>query len=89
MGGNEVFEERARDGDHVRADAPTSGVVGPLLDRVLRGRDEGFSRESIVDPNAEIEKGYEPGVMPQDFDEKLSDGDLHVLVKYLLEAAKA
>ena len=86
MGGNEVFEERARDGDHVRADAPTSGVVGPLLDRVLRGRDEGFSRESIVDPNAEIAEGYQPNVMPQDYEQRLSDEELNALVAYLVRS---
>ena len=46
----------------------------------------GFIRTSIVDPNADVTKGYKPNIMPQDFKDKLSKQELDALVKYLLEA---
>ena len=33
-----------------------------------------------------MEKGFEDGVMPQDFGDKLSEEELDALVKYLLES---
>jgi hypothetical protein len=39
-----------------------------------------------VDPNAQIEKGYKPDVMPQNFGSELSKEELDALVKYLLES---
>jgi cytochrome c oxidase subunit II len=84
--GEAVFEEQGCGSCHALADAGTESEIGPDLDRVLRGRDEDFVRESIVEPNAEIAEGYQPGVMPQDFGEKLSDAELDALVTYLLEA---
>ena len=40
----------------------------------------------IVDPNADVTKGYKPNIMPQDFGTKLSKEELDALVKYLLES---
>jgi cytochrome c oxidase subunit II len=72
---------------HILADAGTKGEVGPDLDKVLPGKKADFIRESIVNPNAEIAPGYQPGVMPQDFKDKLSDQQLQSLVDYLLKVA--
>ena len=41
-------------------------------------------RESIVDPNAYIAPGYQPGVMPGTFESTLSDEQLDALVQYLV-----
>jgi cytochrome c oxidase subunit 2 len=57
--------------------------VGPDLDRVLRGQDDAFIRTSIVDPNAEIARGFSPGVMPPNFEDSLSPAELDALVQYL------
>ena len=54
---------------------------------VLPGQSEEFVRESIVDPDAQIAEGYQPGVMPSNFGDTLSDEQLDALVKYLLEVA--
>jgi cytochrome c oxidase subunit 2 len=72
---------------HRLADAGTSGEVGPDLDKVLPGKSADFVRESIVNPNAEIAPGFRPGVMPQDFKDKLSTQQLDSLVEYLLKTA--
>ena len=72
---------------HALAAAGTSATVGPDLDDVLTGKDAAFIEKSIVDPNAEIAKGYPPNVMPQDFQTTLSPQDLKGLVNYLLDHA--
>ena len=59
------------------------GRAGP---RQAGPRERRFIRTSIVDPNADITKGYKPNIMPQDFKDKLSKDELDALVKYLLEA---
>jgi cytochrome c oxidase subunit 2 len=87
--GKEIFDVQNCDTCHTLADAGSTAQVGPDLDKVLAGKDADFVRESIVDPNAKIEKGFQPDLMPKDFDEKLSDAQLDALVKYLLEATKA
>ena len=60
--------------------------VGPDLDTVLVGADEEFVRESIIDPNAEIAEGYQPNVMPGDYEQRLSDAELDALVQFLLDS---
>ncbi len=87
--GKQIFDEQGCDTCHTLADAGSTAQVGPDLDKVLAGKDANFVRESIIDPNAEIEEGYQPDLMPKDFDAKLSDEQLDALVEYLLEATKA
>ena len=41
----------------------------------------------IVDPNAEIVKGYPPNVMPQNYEQLLSAKEIEDLAKYLIENA--
>ena len=41
--------------------------------------------ESIVDPNAEIAKGYPPNVMPSNFGQVLSKKEVEELVEYLID----
>jgi cytochrome c oxidase subunit II len=86
--GAAIFEEAepACSTCHTLADAGSDAEVGPNLDNVLRGKDEAYIREAIVDPDAEISEGFQPGVMPQDYGEKLSDEQLDALVQYLVEA---
>ena len=87
--GKSIFADQGCGACHTLADAGTNAATGPNLDKVLRGKDEGFVRESIVDPNAEIEEGFQPGVMPENYEERLSDGELDSLVTYLMETTKA
>ena len=72
---------------HALADAGTTAEVGPDLDNVLAGKNADFIRKSIVDPNAEIAPGFQPNVMPGNFDESLSQQQLDSLVEYLLDTA--
>lgn len=72
---------------HALAEAGTEGQTGPDLDSVLAGQDADSVRESIVDPNAEISEGFQPDVMPQNYEEIFTEQQLEGLVEYLLEAA--
>jgi len=86
--GAEVFVNKGGCGAcHTFAAAGTGGVTGPDLDEVLPGESEAAVREMIVNPNAEIAKGFPPNVMPQNFEQLLSPKELEDLVKYLLENA--
>lgn len=45
--------------------------------------DEDYLRESIVDPNAKIVKGYAPNLMPQTFGEMLSEEEITAVIAYI------
>ena len=82
--GKELFTQQCGS-CHALADAETQGQVGPDLDNALQGKDEEFIRTSIVDPNAQIAQGYQPDVMPQDYEQTLPGPQLDGLVEYLVE----
>ena len=70
---------------HTLADAGAKGQVGPDLDKVLKGKDAAFIKESILDPDKEIAPGFQPGIMPANFGDTLSPEQVDALVKYLSE----
>lgn len=74
-------------GCHKLADAGTSGGVGPDLDTALKGKDAAFIKESIENPNAEIAKGFNANIMPDNYGKLLSAAEIDGLVKYLEEVA--
>jgi mono/diheme cytochrome c family protein len=73
---------------HTLQEAGATGTVGPNLDDGLKGKDAAFIHESIVDPNAEVTSGFQPGIMPQTYGDQLNDQQLADLVAFLLQAAK-
>jgi cytochrome c oxidase subunit II len=83
--GEELFTSSGCSGCHTLAAAGANAKVGPDLGK-LGDADAAFIRKSIVDPNADVTKGYEPDIMPQDFGDKLNKEELDALVKYLLES---
>ena len=83
--GEQVFTAQGCGSCHTLAAANASGTVGPDLGK-LKKANAAFVRQSIVDPSAEVEQGFPDGVMPTDFGDKLSPGELDALVKYLLES---
>jgi cytochrome c oxidase subunit 2 len=68
---------------HTLADAGTTGTTGPDLDKVLKGKDAAFIKQSILTPNAVIAPGYQPNIMPPNFGATLSTQQVDALVKYL------
>jgi cytochrome c oxidase subunit 2 len=73
---------------HTLAEAKTSGTTGPDLDQVLRGKDPAFIKESILDPDAEVAKGYAKGIMPPNYKSTLTPAEVDALVKFLSDATK-
>jgi mono/diheme cytochrome c family protein len=84
--GAQVFANSGCGGCHTLAAAKSGGSVGPDLDEVLPGQNEAMVKESVVDPNKVIAKGYPPNVMPANFEQSLSPKEVEDLVKYLLES---
>lgn len=91
-----VFNDKGCGGCHTFTPAKASGKVGPSLDDVATGFAAakaagktkatdlaGFIKESIVDPNAYISKGFAPNVMPQNFGTSLTPKQLDDLSAYL------
>ena len=87
--GAQVFANNGCGNCHTFAAAESGGVTGPNLDQVLPGQTDAMVEESIVEPNAQIAKGYPPNVMPQNFGEMLSPTELEDLVQYLIENSPA
>jgi mono/diheme cytochrome c family protein len=88
--GAQVFANNGCGGCHTLAAAGSGGVTGPNLDESLAPDDSTAAiEEMIVDPNAEIVKGYPANVMPANFGEALSKKELEDLVQYLIENTPA
>lgn len=71
-----------------------SGEMGPPLKNagsVAATRVQGMSasdyiRQSILEPNAFVPKGFDPDMMPGDFGEKMTGKELEMIVKFLAES---
>jgi cytochrome c oxidase subunit 2 len=81
----QLFSSAGCAGCHTLKAAGATAKIGPDLGK-LQNADAAFIRRSIVDPSAEVEEGFQDGVMPQNFGEQLSKEELDALVKYLLES---
>jgi len=73
---------------HTLSDAGATGKIGPDLDTALKGKDDAFIHESIVDPDKFVENGYQPGIMPPNFEDTLQPTQIDALVKYLSDVTK-
>jgi mono/diheme cytochrome c family protein len=81
--GASLFESQGCTGCHTLAAAGSTATTGPVLDAALKGQSKSFISTSITDPNAEIAKGYPPGVMPETFGQSMTPEQLTALVDYL------
>jgi mono/diheme cytochrome c family protein len=88
--GAQVFANNGCGGCHTLAAANSGGVTGPNLDEYLASDDNAAAiEEMIVDPNAEIVKGYPASVMPQNYGQLLSKTELEDLIQFLIESTPA
>jgi cytochrome c2 len=91
--GKAAFTANGCNACHTLAAAGSTGTVGPDLDKLktyaadAKMPLDAFIRESIVKPNAYIEKGYAKGVMPESF-ASLPKSTLDALVAFLSASAK-
>ena len=81
--GKKVFADSGCDGCHTFQPAGATGQIGPDLDKVLKGKDAAFIKESITDPNKEIAPGFQPNVMPGGYGSQLTSQQINDLVAFL------
>ena len=67
---------------HTYKPAGATAKVGPDLDTALKGKSADFIRESIVNPSAEITKGYSD-IMPKTYSQALSEQQIADLVAFV------
>jgi mono/diheme cytochrome c family protein len=88
--GAQVFANNGCGTCHTFKAAGSGGVTGPPLEKyLLAGNTPAKIEEMIVNPNAEIAKGYQANVMPGNFEELLTPKELEDLVKFLYENSPA
>jgi cytochrome c oxidase subunit 2 len=72
---------------HTLADAGANAKIGPNLDMVLKGKDAKFIQQSIEDPGAFVEKGFQDGIMPTNYKDTLQPEEIKALTDYLVKVA--
>jgi mono/diheme cytochrome c family protein len=86
--GEQIFTAAGCAACHTLAKANATGTTGPSLDDLAAaaggGSPEDFVIESVLDPDAEVADGFQPGVMPS-YEGRLSEEQLQALAEYLLE----
>jgi cytochrome c oxidase subunit 2 len=84
----QIFSASGCSSCHTLAAAGAAGTIGPDLDKVLPGQTPAMVKESIVDPQADIAKGYPPNTMPPNFGQTLKPAEIDALVQYLISSTK-
>jgi cytochrome c551/c552 len=90
--GKTVFSSSSCATCHTFAPAKATGTIGPNLDKAPAADAKAdhnmalaaFIKQSIVDPNAYIAKGFTKGIMPSTFGSSLSSKQLSDLVAFIL-----
>ena len=92
--GKTLFSSNGCSGCHTLAAAGASGTIGPDLDKQLASDAQAagmplnqFVKESIVNPDAYIAKGFSKGIMPTSFS-SLSPNDIDALVALITSGNK-
>jgi mono/diheme cytochrome c family protein len=86
--GEQIFTAAGCAGCHKLSKAGATGTIGPSLDDLassgdIKGSPADYVRQSLLEPDAVVTKGFQPGVMPS-FRGKLTDKQIQALVQYLL-----
>ncbi len=77
----EVIENYACSMCHIIAGG--EGDIGPNLSKIGATRSKDYLRRSILDPNADIAKGFEADMMPPDLGDQMAASELEMLVQYM------
>ena len=85
--GGQVFANNGCGSCHTFAAAQSAGAVGPDLDEGLQGQSVKEIEQSITDPNAKITQGFQPNIMPENYEQTIDPKDLKLLVDFLYENA--
>ncbi len=95
--GRQLYSSQGCAGCHTLADAGATAATGPSLDglaEVAAKRTPGLSlrdyvRESIVNPDALVVRGYPSRVMPANYADQLTSREIETLVEYLARTSEA
>ena len=95
--GKAVFAANGCASCHTFKPAGATGTIGPNLDSAPSSdaKADGnmalaaFIKESIVNPDAYIAKGYTKGIMPTTFGQSLSKSDLQNLVAFIASGSSS
>jgi cytochrome c551/c552 len=95
--GKAVFASNGCASCHTFKPAGATGTIGPNLDSAPASdaKADGnmalaaFVKESIVNPDAYIAKGYTKGIMPSTFGQSLSKSDLQNLVAFIVSGSSS
>jgi cytochrome c oxidase subunit 2 len=91
--GLSVFNGNACSSCHTLSAAGAKGTIGPDLDKLVSYAQQAkqplaaFVHESIVNPDAYVQPGYQKGLMPTTFGSQLSKTQLDALVTFLVQSA--
>jgi cytochrome c oxidase subunit 2 len=91
--GKAIFVSQGCGACHTLKAAGANGKIGPDLDKLKAYAAaahqplDAFIRESIVNPDAYVEKGYAKGIMPKTF-ATLPKDQLDALVQFLVQSSK-
>ncbi len=92
--GKAIFASAGCGSCHTFKPAASTGAIGPDLDNIVRdakaaGEDPvAYVKESIDDPNKVIAKGYQAGVMPENFGQTLTSTQVDALVTFITQGSK-
>ncbi len=95
--GKSVFASSGCGSCHTFQPAGATGAIGPNLDTAPAADAKAdhnmalaaFIKQSIVDPEAYIAKGYSKGIMPTTFGTSLSSSQQNDLVAFILSGTKS
>jgi cytochrome c551/c552 len=95
--GKAVFASNGCATCHTFQPAGSTGTLGPNLDTAPTSDAKAdknmalaaFVKESIVNPDAYIAKGFNKGLMPKTFGSSIKGADLNDLVAFILSGAKS
>ena len=88
--GAAVFASNGCGSCHTFKAANSTGTTGPDLNEYLAPDDDKAGiEEMILDPNAEIAEGYPANVMPTNYGQSISKGELEQLVQFLIKNSPA
>jgi mono/diheme cytochrome c family protein len=86
--GEQLFDVHGCNACHTMAAGGYDGRLGPRLDVQSQGDSVNAVEMNIKHP-PDDDKGYEAGLMPENFGSRLSASDLHALAVYVHAAASA
>ena len=88
--GAQVFASSGCGSCHTFKAANSTGTTGPNLNEYLAPDDDKAGIEEMIDePNTEIAEGYPANVMPTNYGQSISKGELEQLVQFLIKNSPA